>query len=132
MNNQHTVRFFQNELSFQNRAGFQSTNTSLSNPDDLDTIFMDEGNGYNPPMLRGAGGGLKFALPASVYRPYVDTVPQPSTLRTSADMDGYMLAQNNFFLRPNPHATATIPGCNGGMPMNVETAIRQGKVFLYD
>jgi len=71
-------RFFQNELQYQNRAGFQSINTSLTNTNDLDTIFMNDSDGYNPPLLRGGGGGLKFALPASIYRPYIDTVPSPS------------------------------------------------------
>lgn len=126
-------RLFQNELQYQNRAGFQSMNTSLNNTDDLDTIFMNDSNGYNPPLLRGGGGGLKFALPASIYQPYLDSVPMPGQQQHHQNqaVAGNMLAQNDFFLRPNPHAFATIPGCQGGLPIPISTAIKRGQVFLY-
>jgi hypothetical protein len=125
-------RLFLNELQYQNRAGFQSMNTSLNNTEDLDTIFMNDSNGYNPPLLRGGGGGLKFALPASIYKPYIDSVPSGQVQQNPQQHQGNLLAQNDFFLRPNPHAFATIPGCQGGLPIPISTAIKRGQVYLYE
>ncbi len=132
----HPIRY--NEHYFQNRAGFQSNVNNALQTDDFDSNKLEDGNGYLPPFMRG----VKFALPAEYYtisqqnqrqlypqKSLVDVFPAPQPL--NANQNQTILQPNGYFIRPNPHAFPTIPGCRGGNPVSIQDAMARGDVTFY-